>query len=367
MHYIHRLNPIQKRVLIFLFVLLPVIFVAMVLGFWAYNRGLLTESFELKSIFKTAAGLDVQTSVSFSGIKIGRVTGVRLNDADLIEVTMTIEEEYRRRIHKDAVAMLAALSFIGQKEVEIEGGSADMPIVSDGDFIKSGEMLEVKNLIDKVRPLIESGRVAVAKLEEVINSFPNEKMNQAVVDLALVIENIKEGRASFGKMVSTDKNRLFNNADALMKQLNTIAKRIEQASEHFPETSREVKASMTHMAKILERAETASSVLEKVPEMEKKLAAILDSMKNSFSDLEEMAPVIKKIAKDVSKTAEEFAGSAPQIPRIMDDLELALSESLLVIQSVKSSWPVNNMVPEKEEIPVFEPSQRESPYMAPEK
>ena len=73
----------------------------------------------------SVAGLASGSAVKYNGIRVGRVTELRIDPLDLKRVRATIELDQTAPIKRNATASLATEGFAGATYIEISGGSAD--------------------------------------------------------------------------------------------------------------------------------------------------------------------------------------------------------------------------------------------------
>lgn len=360
MHYIHKLTPRQKRSLITVFVITPILFLILLSYLWMKNHGIFIDTFQIKTVVSSAQGVAVETPVSFSGIKIGWITDLSLNEEDRIEVTMKIDKNYQDRIRQDSHAIFSALGIIGKMVVRIKGGSRDSPLVQDGDFLESVESLEVESLVDKISPMIKAAEKSLLKLERIISNFPEEKFNSTIENLYEISTTLEKGDSTLGRLASTDSGQLYADIEQLIARLNEISVTVKKASDSLPSAVESTGTILGNAEKISESAKEAAKAL---PEMQKKLSSALAKLDSVLGDIAEMTPDIKKDVESVSVLADEFNETVmPKIPGLLDDVEEALNETLLLLQSVKSSWPFSGMVQPEKKLPAVEPSLRETPY-----
>src|ERR1700730_9044265 len=73
----------------------------------------------------SVAGLAPGSAVNYNGIRIGRVTELRIDPQNLQRVRATIELDQTAPIKQDATASLTTQGLTGATYIEISGGSAD--------------------------------------------------------------------------------------------------------------------------------------------------------------------------------------------------------------------------------------------------
>ncbi len=359
MHYIHRLTPGQKNAAIGIFVGIPVVVVVFLAFMWALNRGLFTKMGTLRTVISSAQGIDTDTPVVYSGMKIGRVSGIQLGKREEVELTLAIEHEYLHRIHADAVAIIASASVIGIKEIRITGGSESAPPVQDGGTITAQGLFDVDNMMERVTPILNAAEKIVFRIEKILNGFPDERLNSAITDVSTVMGNIREGRSTAGKLLSTDNGEFYNRLEHLTERLTTLSERVADATKRLPET-------MDNAADISGDLKVVSGDLKGVtkdlPELKNNLNQVLKNMDRLLLDVNEMVPTTKKTMANIGTMAEDLAHTTARVPPLLDDMETTLNETLAIVKGVKRSWPVKNMVPPDKEKSRLEPAARDAVY-----
>jgi phospholipid/cholesterol/gamma-HCH transport system substrate-binding protein len=113
-------------------------------------------SYQIYARFESVAGLEIGYPVKMLGLKIGRVTGLRMdqeNQAALAELKI----DKKITVYEDAFASIKMQGLIGSNYVSIDPGGS-------GDILQSGEtILETESLID-IGELI--GRYTFGRLDK---------------------------------------------------------------------------------------------------------------------------------------------------------------------------------------------------------
>jgi phospholipid/cholesterol/gamma-HCH transport system substrate-binding protein len=98
--------------------------------FWMTGRSIKSTGLKTQVVFSNVSGLKAGDPVMVSGVKKGRVAGVKLDRVGRVTVTLEIDPNVRPRV--DASAQVSSLDFFGAKFVDYSPGSDDKPPLSDG-------------------------------------------------------------------------------------------------------------------------------------------------------------------------------------------------------------------------------------------
>ncbi len=359
MHYIHRLTPGQKNAAIALFAGIPIMTVLFLAVMWGVNRGMFTKMATLKTKISSAQGIDTQTPITYSGMKIGRVSGIQLGKKEEVELTLTIERGYLGRFHRDAVAIIASANVIGIKEIRITGGSESAPLLNDGDTIVSQGLFDMDNMMERVTPILNAAEKIVFRIEKILNDFPDDRLNSAITDASAVMGNIRGGKSTAGRLLSTDNGEFYNHLEHLMERINVLSERINDATKRLPETMDNA-ADISGDLKAI--SHDVKGVTADLPELKNNLDQVMKKMDRVLADVDEMAPGTKKTVANIGTMTEDLTHTTARIAPLLDEIETTLNETLAVVKGVKRSWPVKNMVPpERVKIPM-EPAARDTVY-----
>jgi phospholipid/cholesterol/gamma-HCH transport system substrate-binding protein len=111
------------------------VFIALL--FWLTDRRVGAQGVRVTVVFSNVAGLDQGDPVMVSGVKVGRVEGVRLQRSGKVEVILNVEREQRPRI--DASAAIGALDFLGSKFIRYSPGAREEPLPAGRPLIGTQE------------------------------------------------------------------------------------------------------------------------------------------------------------------------------------------------------------------------------------
>ncbi|WP_017257894.1 MlaD family protein [Pedobacter arcticus] len=164
------------------------------------QRKTFVKSFQLNVVFDDIQGLKVGNNVWFSGVKVGLIKKIEFYGTSQVKVTLNVEEEAHKYIHKDAKASISSDGLIGNKIVVIDGGSPKFPFVEDGDKLAVNTTLSTDDIMKTLQ----------------VN---NKNLNDITRDFKLLASNLVEGKGTLGALL-TDQ-QVADNFKAIVKNLET--------------------------------------------------------------------------------------------------------------------------------------------------
>ena len=127
------------EIIVGLFVILGIL----ALGYLSIKLGQLPigggNSYLVSAVFSTVTGLTQGASVEIAGVRVGRVTEIKLEDYDAV-VTLRLNSEIK--LQEDAIASIKTSGLIGAKYIRITPGGSDR-LIAPG-----GRIRDVENPVD---------------------------------------------------------------------------------------------------------------------------------------------------------------------------------------------------------------------------
>ncbi len=168
----------------------------------------------IKSYFGNVNGLQKGNNIWFSGVKVGTINKVDLIGNGKVEVDMNIEEKSAHFIHKDARARLSTDGLIGNKIIEIYGGTSGSAQIEQGDLLNNDRFLSTDAMMSTL-------------------SKNNDNILTITNDLKVITGDIAQGKGSIGKLL---------NSDVLANNLNKTVLLVQKASANLEKLSASVTA-----------------------------------------------------------------------------------------------------------------------------
>lgn len=217
---------------------------------------------EIKVLFLYSDGIEKNAPVRFSGIKIGKVTNVRVapEQGDKIELSLSVFSD--TVVKEDTKAAIKTLGLVGGKYVELSGGSPEAKALGPGGILIGQESLKLEDLTRVALNVIE-------KLKNIANNLNRVVGDPAVAkSLKTTIQNIQEVSANI-KVMTSSKDE------------------VAQGLKSLPEIMKKLDASVTNLKAVTEKSDKI------VGENKQNIDAAIQSFKDMAKNLKETTDDVK--------------------------------------------------------------------------
>ena len=217
---------------------------------------------DIKVLFLASDGIEKNAPVRLSGLKVGKVTNIRVapEQNDKIELTLSVFSD--TVIKRDTEASIKTQGLIGGKYVELSGGSPKSPAVEPGGMIIGEESF-------KVEDLTKMSLEVVGKLKRIAYNI-----DKTVGDPALA-KSIKSTIANLQDVSSN------------IKDMTSSKDEVAQGLKNLPEILKKIDASAESLKAITAKSDTI------VSENKKNIDAAMVSFKEMAQNLKETTDDVK--------------------------------------------------------------------------
>jgi len=181
------------------------------------QKNLFNPVFKISSTFYNVGGLQVGNNVRFSGINVGTVDNINIINDSTVQVDMFIKKEVWQFVKSDCSVAIGSEGIIGDKLVNILQGSADAPLVKEGQLLKSSEPVETDAIIGSLKVTATNAEVITQQLAEIMTNINSGKgtIGRLIQDETLAenlnktIVNLKRGSKSLDENMTAAKHNFF--------------------------------------------------------------------------------------------------------------------------------------------------------------
>ncbi|MDR1657121.1 MAG: outer membrane lipid asymmetry maintenance protein MlaD [Deltaproteobacteria bacterium] len=106
-----------------------------------------SDGYTVQAKFTSISGLKTGASVEISGVPIGKVTGITLNNNFLAVVDLLINNDIV--LTDDSIASIKTSGLIGDKYVSVSVGGSETLLTEGGEISDTQSSLDIESLISK--------------------------------------------------------------------------------------------------------------------------------------------------------------------------------------------------------------------------
>ncbi len=140
-------NPFQVAIG-FVVLVVSLLFITHIYKIRTLGEVSFSKSMFLKARFSNIDGINTGSDVKISGIKIGTVKSIELNDNDYMAVA-DISINGSIKIPNDSVLAVSTSGLLGNKFLDIKPGFADVYMENNDTFMSTVSTVNLENLISK--------------------------------------------------------------------------------------------------------------------------------------------------------------------------------------------------------------------------
>jgi len=323
MHYSHRLSQARIHQIVGWFVFVPILILGAVLVLVAKSEHLFEERYHITTLFSEGYGLKPGRNVVLLGIQIGKVSKVEFTEQNDALVTLDIMKKYQDKIRQNSIAKVGKSGgFVGDQQVEITVGHKDKQIIEDGGHIEAEEPFNVADLVQEVKPLVETAKRMLVKVEEITDGVHQavqtsnktlDHVREASTRLPAALENVKETTATIREA-----------ALSATEQLPAIVAGVRGSVDRAGEAVKDVKTTTAKLPAVVDSAQGAvdnvkaitgdlrSTVHQDVPPLVRSVQGTADDVNEVVAGAKKTYPVSAFAAKGRAARAEERAATVPR-------------------------------------------------------
>lgn len=231
------------------------------------RQNMFTRNFTISAVFNNVNGLQVGNNVRFSGINIGTVDRLQMENDTTIYVFMKVEEKMQKFIKRNAIATIGSDGLVGSMLVNIVPGTGEAPMVEDGDQLESYSKIGTQDMLNTLNITNENAALLTSDLLQVTQSLTQGKgtlgrlLNDTIManDLSKTIKNLKYSS-----------QKVNNTLDELQKAVRSL-----ENEDNIARVLLSDSISASKLRHIIENLEISSEQINKVTE---DLSGVVDSM-----------------------------------------------------------------------------------------
>lgn len=195
-----------QKIKIGLFTFVGLLAVILAVFFIGNQKNLFSSTFNVYGTFKNVNGLQAGNNVRFAGINVGVVQDINIVTDSLVRVDLTLNNNVKKFIKKDAKLSIGSDGLMGDKLVVIApGGITSTQEVQPGNQLASVAPVDVDKIIAKLTKVIDNAESLTGGLSEIVGK-------------------VNSGQGSIGRLLNSDK--LSKDLEGTVRQAQTTMKNV---------------------------------------------------------------------------------------------------------------------------------------------
>ena len=190
---------------------------------------LFSGSILIKTEVQSAQSLKDGAAVQLKGIKVGSIKLIEFKNLETLVITLGVTEKYREWIKKDSIITFKTQGVLGDKFMEISGGSAESPIINDGDMLTTNESSQIDHFITKGEDLVVVAGSILTKIDKLLSNVEAQKFDR-------ILTNLETLTTSTNKVMANLNDKNINLAIGNMKNASESMTRMTKRIEEGPGT-----------------------------------------------------------------------------------------------------------------------------------
>lgn len=166
--------------------------------------------FNISTKFKNVSGLQVGSTIRFSGINVGTVENIKLINDSTVKVDMILKKEVQKFIRADSKAGIGSEGLIGDKLIVISQGNPSSKLVKNGQYINAVEPIETDAIMRSLETTAGNAAIASAEIGEILMKINN-------------------GEGTLGRLMNDES--MANNIDKTLVNLKNGSKKLDENME----------------------------------------------------------------------------------------------------------------------------------------
>ncbi len=263
-----------------IFILVSFIILALMIFAVSDIQSLFKKKKEIKVLFQYSDGIEKNAPVRYSGIKIGKVTNIRMAPefGDKVELTLSI---YRYAIIKeDTRAAIKTQGLVGDKYVELSGGSPQMSVLEPGKLLIGEESFKLEDLTKAGLELVTKMKGIANNIDRIANNIDRMTGDPATTaSIKTILHNLQDTSANLEVMTSSK--------DEVAQGLKNLPEMLKKLEDLTTVILKKLEDSSTNLKAVTEKTDTM------LGDNKKKIDDTLDNIKQMTQNLKETSEDVK--------------------------------------------------------------------------
>lgn len=303
-HYIHSLSYSAKDRLVGAFMTLAIVAMLGLFVAKVKSSKIFADVVHYHTYMKTAQGISTETIVNISGIDVGKVSALDIDEHNRIHIDFFVYKDFQKLLRADSKGELNKLSLVGNAVIIIKAGSANKPMLEDGAEVNIEEPVTTDDLIAGVTPVIKDLESLINNLSQIVSAIHPDAVQGSTQDLRAILGNVRglsdhvnQGKGSLGRILyDKHQEESVNNSLLLIeKTLAGISARVNETKPLLDNVNKLTVQSQKMMGDVNKSVLKIDKQLDQIPSLLNSGQSVLKTTQSVLDTSEQTIKGVQKV------------------------------------------------------------------------
>ncbi len=299
--------------------------------YFYFAKTSIKEPFILYTEIDSGIGIKKNMPVLINGFECGYVADITMKDDGNIKLKFIINRNYANFIHTDSVAVITALSVIGEPVVNITIGTSHFKGITEQSTIPGKIDKGIITIAEKIVPFVDNLNSISKKFDRIADKIETatSEINLLVASAQKITDSINNQEGTVGKLVKN--SDIYDKLDVVLDDLNKLEKEVSALSQNS-------NAAMDKTQNVLENINNLIDDSQKTILSYKQTSNDISDLINGdllklINNMDSLINSLKILSGDLNKSTREMPDMIEQTRDSMDQVET-------LVQAFKKHWLV---------------------------
>lgn len=194
------------------------------------ENNIFASRFNLMIEVSNAQNLKSGAAVQLKGIQVGTVSSIDFIGVDNLRVTFNVDSRYQEWIREDSYVAFKTQGVLGDKYIEILGGSDDAQVVKPNTQLTVQSASSLDKFIDRGEDILVVAARVLAKVDVILGDVEDSAISS-------ILNNINASSLSVKKVMGDLEKR---NLGVVVDQLNSSTKKLDKTLGSLENVSKRI-------------------------------------------------------------------------------------------------------------------------------
>lgn len=214
------IRPHERKTIIFSGIFVSFLAILSMVSIFLVSKdsSLFETKFKILTKVQNAQNLKLGAAVQLKGIKIGTIETMQFENTNTIKISLQISSKYKKWIKQDSYMAFKTQGVLGDRFLEILGGSEDSPAINNKDFLRTETNSQIDKFITKSEDLLLITGKVLTKIDRILSKVDDTKLES-------LFNNLDKSTKSLSKVLAaipTNKlTKSITNLDKITTQIES--------------------------------------------------------------------------------------------------------------------------------------------------